>query len=156
MREVAQALFLAVPGPISALVAGNKTRQRVGMGACAMALLLLAVRLYPHAPLSGRVPLSTSVWSADGELLRVTLSADDQYRLWTPLSQMSPALVDAFLLKEDRWFYWHPGVNLAALSRAGLQTWRGGARQGGSTITMQLARLLYGLKTRTVGGKFRQ
>ena len=31
------------------------------------------------------IPLSTGVWSADGELLRVTLAADDQYRLWTPL-----------------------------------------------------------------------
>ena len=124
--------------------------------ACAALILLLAIRFYPHAPLSQRVPLSTSVWSSDGELLRVTLAADDQYRLWTPLSRISPMLVDAFLLKEDRWFYWHPGVNPTALSRAALRTWRGQPRQGGSTITMQLARLLYGLKTRTAGGKIRQ
>ena len=65
-----------------------------------------------------QVPQSTSIWSADGELLRVTLAADDQYRLWTPLSEMSPALVDAFRLKEDRWFYWHPGVNPVSLVRA--------------------------------------
>jgi len=63
---------------------------------------MLGMRLWPHASLAQRVPLSTAVWSADRELLRVTLASDDQYRLWTPLSQMSPALVEAFLLKEDR------------------------------------------------------
>ena len=120
------------------------------------AALLGLLRLWPHGPLAERVPLSTSVWSADGELLRVTLASDDQYRLWTPIREMSPVLVDAFLLKEDRWFYWHPGVNPAALVRAGLRTWRGAGRQGGSTISMQLARLLYGLKTRTAVGKLRQ
>jgi penicillin-binding protein 1C len=102
------------------------------------------------------VPLSTAVWSADGELLRVTLTSDDQYRLWTPLSRISPVLVNAFLLKEDRWFYWHPGINPVAFARAGFKTWRGTGRQGGSTISMQLARMLYGLKTRTAAGKLRQ
>jgi penicillin-binding protein 1C len=117
---------------------------------------LILLRLYPHASLADRVPLSTAIYSADGELLRVTLSADDQFRLWTPLDRMSPPLVDAFLLKEDRWFYFHPGVNLPALSRAAFRTGRGERRQGGSTVTMQLARLLYGLKTRTAAGKMRQ
>ena len=51
------------------------------------------------------MPVSTGVWSADGELLRVTLAADEQYRLWVPLEEISPTLVDAILLKEDRWFY---------------------------------------------------
>ena len=97
-----------------------------------IAALLGLLRLWPHAPLADRVPLSTAVWSADGELLRVTLAADDQYRLWTPIPEMSPVLVDAFLLKEDRWFYWHPGANPAALARAGFRTYRGAGRQGGS------------------------
>jgi penicillin-binding protein 1C len=119
------------------------------------AIALIALRAWPHAPLSQRVPMSTGVWSADGELLRVTLSADDQYRLWVPLPRMSRAVVDAFLLKEDRWFYWHAGVNPIALARAAFRTYRGD-RQGGSTITMQLARLVYRLNTRTPAGKLRQ
>jgi penicillin-binding protein 1C len=102
------------------------------------------------------VPQSTSIWSADGELLRVTLAADGQYRLWTPLKEMSPALVDAFRLKEDRWFYWHPGVNPFALVRAATRTWRGEGRQGGSTLTMQLARLSCHLNTKTPAGKLKQ
>src|SRR5213593_4947316 len=92
----------------------------VFVGSCAFVLLLL--RLIPHPSLAERFPLSTGVWSADGELLRVTLASDDQYRLWTPLSQISPTLVEAFLLKEDRWFYWHPGVNPVSLARAGFKT----------------------------------
>ncbi len=115
----------------------------------------VVLRVWPHAPLSRRVPMSTGVWSTDGELLRVTLSADDQYRLWVPLSGMSAPVVDAFLLKEDRWFYWHGGVNPAALARAALHTYRG-ERQGGSTITMQLARSIYRLNTKTPAGKLRQ
>jgi len=132
------------------------SRGTAGRSACATFALLILIRLYPHAPLADRIPLSTAVWSADGELLRVTLASDDQYRVWTPLSQMSPTLVEAFLLKEDRWYYWHPGVNPWALLRAGLRTWRGPTRQGGSTLTMQLARLLYGLRTRSATGKLRQ
>ncbi|MEP6714163.1 MAG: penicillin-binding protein 1C [Terriglobia bacterium] len=117
---------------------------------------MLAIRLWPHKSLEEQIPQSTTVWSADGELLRVTLSSDEQYRLWTPLSQTSSALVNAFCLKEDRWFYWHPGVNPIALIRAAGKTWRGAGRQGGSTLTMQLARLLYRMNTKTPAGKFRQ
>ena len=64
----------------------------------AVVLLLAGVRWWPHARLCERVPLSTAVWSADGELLRVTLASDDQYRLWTPLEGISPAVAEAFLL----------------------------------------------------------
>ncbi|HEX4999790.1 MAG TPA: penicillin-binding protein 1C [Terriglobia bacterium] len=121
-----------------------------------MLLALAFLRFWPHASLSRLFPLSTNVWSADGELLRVTLAADGQYRLWTPLDEISPDLVKAFLLKEDRWFYWHPGVNPVALARAGIETARGRGRQGASTLTMQLARLTYRLNTRSVSGKIRQ
>jgi penicillin-binding protein 1C len=122
-----------------------------------IAILAAMLRFWPHAALAERIPLSTTVWSADGELLRVTLASDEQYRLWTPLSEMPPALVDAFLMKEDRCFYWHPGVNPAALVRAGYRTFLTSAvRQGGSTLTMQLARLIFHLRTRTTAGKLRQ
>jgi penicillin-binding protein 1C len=123
--------------------------------AAGIILTLVALRVWPHAPLEARVPLSTGVWSADGEVLRVTLAADDQYRLWVPLDGISPLLIDAVLLKEDRWFHWHPGVNPVALTRAATRTFRGD-RQGGSTLTMQLARLLYRLNTKTLSGKTRQ
>ena len=125
-------------------------------GLLSLLAILLLIRLYPGRPLRDQVPQSTTIWSADGELLRATLAPDDQYRLWTPLKEMSPALVNAFRLKEDRWFYWHPGVNPVSLIRAARRTWLGHGRQGGSTLTMQLARLLYHLNTRTPAGKLKQ
>ena len=133
------------------------TRVRWFVAATTLKLIVLAMlRWSPHAPLADRVAVSTAVWSADGELLRLTRSADDQYRMWVPLQQISPALVDAFLLKEDRWFYWHFGVNPIALGRAAFRSYTGGTRQGGSTLTMQLARLTYRLNTKTPAGKLRQ
>jgi penicillin-binding protein 1C len=84
------------------------------------------------------------------------LAEDQQYRVWTPLRAMSPQLAKAVLLYEDRWFYWHPGVNPQAIVRAAFRTYSGGAQQGGSTISMQLARLFYGLNTKSPSGKLRQ
>jgi penicillin-binding protein 1C len=130
-------------------------RRRVAHIAAILGLALLTVRAWPHERLSRRFPGSTTVWSADGELLRVTRTADDRYRLWVPLSEISPELVDAFLLKEDRAFYFHFGVNPLALVRAAVRS-LAGDRQGGSTLTMQLARLTYRINTRTPRGKLRQ
>jgi penicillin-binding protein 1C len=121
-----------------------------------LAIVLVGLRVWPHEPIARRVSLSTGVWSADGELLRVKRTRDDQFRLWVRLSEISPAAIEAFLLKEDRWFYVNPGVNPVSLIRAASSTYRLGARQGGSTITMQLARILYRLDTRTPVGKGRQ
>ena len=123
---------------------------------CLLAIGLILIRFYPHQSLREQIPQSTSVWSSDHELLRVTLASDEQYRLWTPLSEVSPALIDSFRLKEDRWFNWHPGVNPVALLRALVSNGRGHGRRGGSTLTMQLARLLYHMNTRTPLGKLRQ
>lgn len=117
---------------------------------------LAAVRFWPRQPLATKIPSSTAIFDHEGRLLRLTLASDQQYRLWTPLEQVAPQFIDALLLHEDRHFYRHFGVNPAALARAALSTYSGGARVGGSTITMQLARLMYGLNTRTVGGKLTQ
>jgi len=131
-------------------------RVRTWCGVAGLPAILLLIRIFPHRPLREMAPESTAIWSADGKLLRATLAADGQYRLWTPLSDMSPVLVDAFRLKEDRWFYWHPGVNPVSMIRAARSTWMGEGRQGASTLTMQLARLIYHLNTRSPGGKLRQ
>jgi len=118
---------------------------------------LVGIRLWPHQPLSELAPTSTAVYDDHGRLLRLTLASDDRYRLWTPLRELPSALVDAVMLQEDAWFRWHPGFNPVSLVRGAFVTYvRGGNRQGGSTLTMQLARLMYRLNTRTPAGKLRQ
>lgn len=130
--------------------------RRLGWSCLVLTLLLLALRLWPQPPLREAAPLSRVVLSEDGALLRLTLASDGQYRLWVPLERVAPSLVEAMLLKEDRHFFRHPGVNPAALLRAARETWGGGMRQGGSTLSMQLARRLYGLDSRTIPGKLQQ
>jgi penicillin-binding protein 1C len=122
-----------------------------------IAALLVGARLWPHPPLKGWKPSSVAVTDANGHLLRLVLASDDRYRLWVPLKDMSPQLVEAVLLHEDNWFWWHPGFNPYGLLRGGWVTYVAhGNRQGGSTITMQLARLLWPLNTRTPWGKAQQ
>jgi penicillin-binding protein 1C len=129
--------------------------------AIGIVLLVIAVlagcRLWPHTPLKDWKPSSVAVYDDHGRLLRLALASDDRYRLWVPLKEMSPQLVEAVLLKEDRWYHLHPGFNPVALGRGAWITYvRHGARQGGSTITMQLARLLWPLNTRSPLGKAEQ
>lgn len=117
---------------------------------------LLVVRYWPRAPLSAGIASSTALHDRNGRLLRLTLTRDQQYRLWTRLEDVSPEFIEALLLHEDRYFYSHPGFNPASLLRASVLTASGSARIGGSTLTMQLARLMYRLNTRSIGGKLRQ
>lgn len=110
----------------------------------------------PKPPLLDGVNFSTAVLDRHGTLLRLSLSADEKYRVFTPLDEISGDLKEATLLYEDRHFYRHPGVNPLALVRAVSTIMGGGRRMGASTITMQLARLRLGLKTDTVWGKVLQ
>ncbi|MBT2747273.1 penicillin-binding protein 1C [Lysobacter sp. ISL-52] len=130
----------------------------------ALALSLIAVaamwgviRFWPRPSLSEAIPLSTVVRDREGRLLRLTLASDQRYRLWVPLKDISPRLVEAVMLQEDAWFRWHPGFNPVSLLRGAWSTYGSGeARVGGSTLTMQLARLRWRLQTRDVRGKLVQ
>ena len=124
--------------------------------ACAILAAAFVVSRIERPPLYAGVAWSTAYEGADGKLLRVTLSSDEKYRLYRPLAEMPKDLIDATLLHEDRQFYRHPGVNPVALARAAFSTYGGGARLGGSTLTMQLARIRYGLRTQGVAGKLVQ
>ena len=123
----------------------SRRRSRRWRGLLAISLvaaaLLIGWRYWPRPPLSASVLQSVEVVDRRGQLLRLSLAADQRYRLWTPLAKISPTLVDAVLLHEDAWFYRHPGVNPISLLRGTWSTYSGSTRIGGSTITMQLARL---------------
>ncbi len=100
---------------------------------------------------------SQQFYDRNGKLLRLTLSGDEKYRFYTDYKEINLKLVEAFLNKEDQFFYYHPGVNPFALSRAFYKTFlAGGKKQGASTITMQVVRLLYPETTKSISGKFLQ
>ncbi|HTW34692.1 MAG TPA: penicillin-binding protein 1C [Rhizomicrobium sp.] len=127
------------------------------VGAVLVFVILAGIRLWPHPSLQSWKPSSIAVYDERGRLLRLSLASDERYRLWVPLADISPQLTKAVLLHEDRWFYWHPGFNPYGLLRGAWVTYvRHGSRQGGSTLTMQLARLLWPLNTRTPLGKLEQ
>ena len=122
------------------------------LGACVVSAWLAL----PKPPLLEGISFSQCVRDGNGKLLRVTLSADQKFRIWTPLREISAALIDATLRFEDKYYRHHPGVNPLALLRSALNLRPGHAHNGASTITMQLARLRYHLRTRTLSGKFVQ
>lgn len=113
--------------------------------------LLPKPELYPEG-----MSWSRLVRDRHGVVLHVSGTVDGRYRLKTALGSISPAMQRATLEKEDRWFRWHPGVNPLALLRAagGVMTRR--AAGGASTLSMQVARMRWGLETRGVGGKLVQ
>jgi len=119
-----------------------------------IALLWLADRIWP-LPLP-RDDLARVVLAEDGTPLWRFADANGVWRYPVQTSEVSPYYLDALLTYEDRWFYQHPGVNPLALVRA---TWQNltGARvvSGGSTLSMQVARLL-DPHSRTFHGKLRQ
>ncbi|MCO8169808.1 peptidoglycan glycosyltransferase PbpC [Pseudomonas sp. 21LCFQ02] len=117
-------------------------------------LLWLADRIWP-LPLP-KDDLARVVLAEDGTPLWRFADADGVWRYPVSSSQVSPYYLEALLTYEDRWFYSHPGVNPLSLARASWQN-LSGARvvSGGSTLSMQVARLL-DPHARTVPGKLRQ
>ena len=103
--------------------------------------------------------LGTSVEVLDrhGGLLRVYTVADGRWRLAVDLAAVDPGFVAMLLAFEDKRFARHNGVDLQAMVRAMAQAaWNGRVVSGGSTLTMQVARLLEESGTGKVSGKLRQ
>jgi penicillin-binding protein 1C len=109
-------------------------------------------------PLAQARQVSTTVLDRNGKLLRAYAMADGRWRLPADAkSGIDPGYLKLLLAYEDRRFYSHDGVDPLALSRAAFQlVTRGHIVSGGSTITMQLARLMEPRRERSVYAKLRQ
>ena len=126
-----------------------RRRRRVALAAAALlgGMAILAVVLaatarlpFPLAALSP--PPSTVAAARNGQPLRLFLAPDEAWRFPVRLAGVAPILPQLVVAAEDRHFYQHPGVNPLALFRAALANLAAGrVVSGGSTITMQLARL---------------
>jgi penicillin-binding protein 1C len=109
-------------------------------------------------PLAEAGQVSTTVVDRNGKLLRAYALADGRWRLPVKASNgVDPRYLDLLLTYEDKRFRSHHGVDPLALGRAALQlVTEGRIVSGGSTITMQLARLLEPRRERSLSAKLRQ
>jgi penicillin-binding protein 1C len=130
-------------------------RRRL-VGLAAFVLIAGLVLRWVSVPLLEKVSFSKVFRDREGRLLRLTLSGDEKFRIFTPLDKLDPKLIEAVLLQEDRFFRYHPGVNPIALAKVFVEAAQGDRMRGASTITMQLVRLRAGKTTRSVGAKFFQ
>lgn len=144
--------------------AGGAARWSLG-GRVALALLALALAAWlafdrwvastDLPPLTAAT--SVEVLAKDGRLLRAFTVADGRWRLAVAPGQVDAGYLAMLIGYEDRRFYQHHGVDVLALARAVAQAARfGRVVSGGSTLTMQVARLLEDGGTGSWGGKLRQ
>ncbi|MCC8391473.1 transglycosylase domain-containing protein [Paraburkholderia sp. MMS20-SJTR3] len=115
-----------------------------GLAALPALFLLYVLLLIPFTPGIGdirkaKVEQPAQILSADGKLLAEFKPSNRQ---WVGLDQISPTVVNALISTEDHRFYQHFGLDWRRTASAALHTFSGD-RQGGSTLTQQLARNLY-------------
>jgi len=130
------ALWLAIATPIIVGLIGATTLRRWAQDLPAVPDL---------AQWRARAPQTWLMVAADGSHLAEQPFRDGGvvgHRTLSTLEQMPPHLVSAVLAAEDVRFFSHPGYDLQAIVRAAWIQYQGGARQGASTITQQLARNL--------------
>jgi penicillin-binding protein 1C len=130
-------------------------RLLLGGGAIVALVLGLDRALPPPIPDLGAGD-ATVVVARDGRPLRAFAAADGVWRYRVEPQDVAPEYLDALLGYEDRWFRHHRGINPFAVVRAGAQALRHGeVVSGGSTLTMQVARLIEPIP-RTPLGKLQQ
>ena len=101
-------------------------------------------------------PTSYVIEDANGNLLNASIAADGQWRF--PANETVPVkFIDCITTFEDKRFFRHPGLDLAAIARAGSANFRNRKTvQGGSTITMQVIRLAKKNNKRSVWNKLKE
>lgn len=132
------------PGARAGRLRGRAARAVLGGIASIGAALAISVAAWPDVPgyeavRARSAPSEARLLDRRGRILHERRVRADERRLaWTPLAEISPALVEAVLETEDRRFRAHHGVDVRALAGAFLAELRGD-RRGASTLTMQLA-----------------
>ena len=120
----------------------NKKSIRIGLYFL-IGSLLCFLFLNLLFPLQTDIEYSKIVYDRKGKVLSAYLTSDDKWRMKTELGEITPALQKAIIHKEDKYFYYHPGINPLAIIRAMFNNILHRKRtSGASTITMQVARLL--------------
>lgn len=124
---------------------------------CIIIALLAVILILPKPLLLQDIDFSKVLYDDHQNLLHITITSDQQYRIYTPYANIPSHLIEATLLQEDRYFFFHPGINPIALGKAFMETYILRTRKrGASTIPMQLIRIKYKINTRTILGKLAQ
>ena len=125
--------------------------------AAAAAPLLHSAATLPPLDLTAATERSTVVLDREGRLLRPFLTADGRWKLPVGTGDVDPRYLAMLKAYEDRRFDSHAGIDpLGLLRAAGQMLWNGRIVSGGSTLTMQVARLLEPREERSLGAKLRQ
>lgn len=115
--------------------------KRLGIGF--LGLLVLFFLLNWIFPVPDKVEYSTIITDNKGEVINAYLTNDQKWRMKTELDEISPLLQKTIIAKEDKHFYFHPGVNPFAVARAFFNNlFKMRRTSGASTITMQVAKSL--------------
>jgi penicillin-binding protein 1C len=122
---------------------------------------VLALGIVTHdmgpPPLENAEALSTVVLDRNGELLRAYTTPDGRWRLPVSHADVDPLYLKILFAFEDRRFHTHRGIDLRGILRVGTEVARRGRLiSGGSTLTMQTARLLDDAHDKTASVKLRQ
>lgn len=105
-------------------------------------IIVLLLQLLPLPKSLTQTPYATMLLARDGSLLGGSIATDQQWR-FAPVTSLPEKYKESLLLFEDQYFYQHPGINPFALVRALRGNYAAGkVTGGGSTLSMQLARLL--------------
>lgn len=103
---------------------------------------IAGLQFFPLPASLTHLPYARIALASDGTLLGASIAQDQQWR-FAPVDTLPHKYQRALLVFEDQYFYYHPGINPGAIARALLGNWRAGkVTSGGSTLTMQLARML--------------
>src|SRR5688572_24098304 len=106
-------------------------------------ILIFFLCLHFIFPLPAAPEYSTVVTDNKNEVVHAYLTRDEKWRMKTEANEISPLLKKTLIEKEDKYFYYHPGVNPMAMLRAFAKNVISNRRtSGASTITMQVARAL--------------
>lgn len=119
--------------------------------------LFVATKNIGPLPLAAAEKTSVTVLDRENRLLRAFTTKEGRWRLPLEVDEVDPRYLAILMAFEDKRFYEHAGVDpLAMLRAAYLLVRHGTIISGGSTLTMQVARLLEGRHVRTAAGKLHQ
>ena len=141
----------------------SRLRRLAILATAAIALASIAVgglwaldRAFPP-PLPEKLAVSAEVVDRDGTLLRAFATPDGYWRLPVAIDQVDKSFVEMLVAYEDKRFWDHEGIDFLALGRAATQfATNRRIVSGGSTLSMQLARLIEPRESRSLGSKLKQ